>query len=288
MEHLNFCRKMTIQFSAMAEIPSFDPELRERMQHCMTLAAVSHKFMLPDDGFMIDDDELRALDESKPLRLPFPSVALEYRTLDDGSTEGERSSKRIVFATEMENGINFRCVAWMDSAGVFQPYAAFHLRNGLYLRRDIIVDGLPSIQIMDLPRPNNRAPIQSDRDDSGYEARVLLGFLNALSCINVKTERSEPRKSGKKIKSALPFDTYHILTIDVGRSSPGAGAGMMGISHRSPREHLRRGHIRRLEDGRRIWVNATVVAAGRGAAKVEKDYRVTNSKVATGGARMAA
>lgn len=277
MEHLNFCRKMTIEFSAMTEIPSIDPELRERMQHCITLAAVSHKFMLPDDGFLIDDDELRALDESKPLRLPFPSVALEYRTLDDGSTEGERSSKRIVFATEMENGINFRCVAWMDRVGGFQPYAAFHLRNGLYLRRDIIVDNLPSIQIMDLSRPNNRAPMQFDRDDSSYEARVLLGFLNALSCINVRTERSEPRKSGKKIKSALPFDTYHILTIDVGRAT-GAGTGLTGISHRSPREHLRRGHIRRLEDGRRIWVNATVVAAGRGAAKVEKDYRVTNSK----------
>ena len=271
MEHLNYCRKMTIQFSAMAEIPSLDPELRERMQHCMTLAAVSKKFMLPDDGFLIDDDELRALDENQPLRLPFPSVALEYRTLDDNSTVGERSSKRIVFATEMENGINFRCVAWMDSVEVFQPYAAFHLRNRAYLRRDLIVDGVPSIQIMDLSRPNGRAPIQSDRDDSGYEARVLIGFLNALACTNVHVSRSEPRNAGKKIKAALPFDTYHVLTIDVGKSS-GAGTGMAGGSHRSPREHLRRGHIRRLLDGRKIWVNATVVAAGKGGGHVKKDY----------------
>jgi hypothetical protein len=96
-------------------------------------------------------------------------------------------------------------------------------------------------------------------------------MLNALACSNVHIERSEPKKSSKKIKSALPFDTYHILTIDVPGNS---GGGMATGSHRSPREHLRRGHIRRLGDGRRIWVNATVVAAGRGAGVVTKDYAI--------------
>lgn len=98
----------------------------------------------------------------------------------------------------------------------------------------------------------------------------MLSFLNALQCVNVHIERSMPKKGNKKIKAALQFDSYHVLTIDV----PGRPADLSGIGgpHRSPREHLRRGHIRRLTDGRRIWVNATVVAAGRGAGIVTKDY----------------
>ena len=102
------------------------------------------------------------------------------------------------------------------------------------------------------------------------ELLVPLHFLNALSCANVHVERDLPKKAGKKINSALPFDTYHVLTIDVPGHAGAVGSPTGG--HRSPREHLRRGHIRRLEGGRRIWVNATVVAAGRGAGVVTKDY----------------
>jgi hypothetical protein len=36
------------------------------------------------------------------------------------------------------------------------------------------------------------------------------------------------------------------------------------MTHRSPREHLRRGHIRIYQSGRRIWVNSTLVNAGVG------------------------
>ena len=102
---------------------------------------------------------------------------------------------------------------------------------------------------------------------------TIISLCNALACSNVHIERSEPKKAGKKIKAALPFDAYHILTIDA-TGAAGERVGRAG-EHRSPREHLRRGHIRRLADGRRIWINATVVAAGRGAGVVSKDYRLT-------------
>jgi hypothetical protein len=85
----------------------------------------------------------------------------------------------------------------------------------------------------------------------------------------VHTQKLPPLKAPKKkAKDALPFDSYHILTVD----APGGG-NLNGRSggHRSPREHLRRGHIRRYENGARIWVNATVVNAGIGG-RVSKDY----------------
>jgi hypothetical protein len=115
-------------------------------------------------------------------------------------------------------------------------------------------------------------------DRAAYDARTLMHLLNALQCSNVQIERSEPRKAGKKIKSALPFDAYHVLTIDVGRRAEcAASAG--GNGHRSPREHLRRGHIVHPEGRRPYWRNATIVNAGRGFAKVAKDYRMRSASV---------
>jgi hypothetical protein len=109
-------------------------------------------------------------------------------------------------------------------------------------------------------------------DDYDDEVGALLNLLNVLSCRNVHTEKSLPKKTSMAMnagkKNAVPFDAYHYLVIDTPKKSESSG---VGGSHASPREHLRRGHIRRLADGRRIWVNATVVSAGSGGV-VAKDY----------------
>lgn len=54
---------------------------------------------------------------------------------------------------------------------------------------------------------------------------------------------------------------------------PGVRPSALAEPAASPREHLRRGHIRRLEDGRKFWINAAVVAAGNGG-KIHKDYGI--------------
>jgi len=126
------------------------------------------------------------------------------------------------------------------------------------------------------PFPDLVGPVQrpySSRDDGyNFPIQVLLQFLNALACENVRAERSEPKSAGRKIRAALPFDAYYILTVGAPASSRASAAH--GGSHRSPREHIRRGHIRRLPGDRRIWVNAAIVNAGRGAGVVHKDYQV--------------
>jgi hypothetical protein len=96
---------------------------------------------------------------------------------------------------------------------------------------------------------------------------ILLGFLNALACSNVAVERLTSKRGA--LKAAKPVDAYHVLVIR-GRHD-GNGACNSGAAHRSPREHVRRGHVRRLLDGRRIWVNVCVVARGA-PGKVTKDY----------------
>lgn len=253
MEHLNYCRQMVKQMTSLLAIPSFTQ--KGTATNLVDLANASQKFMLPDGGIAHDDPELRALDESEPLCLPFPFTALEWHV------KGGNSTKRILFARQREESIALTPVVWSDAGGNWRPMPECELPRVGYLSRTH--GQLPTRRVLfshddtDVPASDYRAEIDA-----------LLFFLNILQCKNVHVETSRPRKIGK-VKSALPFDTYHVLMIDVpGSSSESTGLG----THRSPREHLRRGHIRRLADSRRIWINATVVGAGRGSGVVSKDY----------------
>lgn len=87
---------------------------------------------------------------------------------------------------------------------------------------------------------------------------AVLGLIEALSCSNVSMMESEaPVKLNRARvkKGKAPFYTYRTLVVEVPatrKTSTETGTG------RSPRQHLRRGHIRRLPP-RKLWINATVV-----------------------------
>jgi hypothetical protein len=264
MEHLNFCRNLTKQYASLADIPSFNATDRARMHHAMDLAAASQKFLLPDGGLLMDDPELRAIDGTETLRLPHKFIALEFLHADDEDRQ-DVLTKRIVFARERDEFIYLSGAgcATHDGFWAWMPECAIPIND--YLDRSD-----PKGRVVVKFRP--LAPKEVGPDCYPMYLKVLMCFLNALACSNVHVARSEPKRGVKKVKAALPFDTYHLLTIDV----PGRASDRTGVSclHRSPREHLRRGHIRRLADGRKTWVNATVVASGRGGGVVSKDYAI--------------
>lgn len=258
MEHLNFCRALVKQCTTLLAIPSLPAELRAQYTHTIDLCAASEKFLLPDGGTLLDDDELRALDPAEELRLPYKLLALEYKTERSHAVSEFFGSRRILFVREHDDALRVSPVDFQAADGQWRPRGTFALPLTGFKR--------PTEQGLDLVVITHGADIGLKYL---HEAKTVLAFLNALACSNVRSVRSPCKKAGK-VKAALQFDSYHVLTIDVpGR--PGEPGGI-GDSHRSPREHLRRGHIRRLADGRRIWVNATVVAAGRGAGVVKKDY----------------
>jgi len=280
MQHLNYCRQLTKHCKDSIRSPRLNNELRTIFENVVDLNNASTKFLLPDGGRLFDDQHYRALDESTPLRLPYQCIALEYRSNGrergpnepmpgrEGPTYEDESfvkaPKRVVFAREIKGWIVVTIAFWTihDANWRVLPDCAIPMTG--YLDRTKEDGGRVPIKFAQV---DTRVPLSDYMDELG----ALLCLLNLLQCSNVHVERSEPKKAGKKIKAALPFDVYNILTIDVpGTSFQGASSG----SHRSPREHLRRGHIRRLADGRRIWVNATVVASGRGAGVVTKDYVV--------------
>lgn len=281
MEHLNYCRQLTKWCKAMLEEPSLDREGRAILGNVVGLHGASTKFILPAGGRLFDDRQYRALDESEPLRLPYACIALEYESngRNRGPDEPIWSSsglmyedesfvsapKRVVFASERDDWIVINVAFWTRTDGIWRVLPECAIPRTGYLDRTKEDRGKVPVRFA---TSDKRVPLSDYADELG----ALLCFLNVLQCSNIHIERSEPKKSGKKIKASLPFDTYHLLTID----APGRAGNSPGVSsqHRSPREHLRRGHIRRLADGRRTWVNAAVVAAGRGGGVVSKDYRI--------------
>lgn len=226
------------------------------------LAMHSQKFNLPDGGILIDDSELRALDDDAILTLPFDSIALEYIE-SRGAGEGQAvSTKRIVFASQYEDIIIMAPVSYFDREKAWFAYPPVSIPRSGYRNRAAI--------------PGKQIPINIEKSiddfsdqDYGHELMALISTLNALQCSNVSISK---HSSSKKLtpKAALKFDDFHLL--EISNTLHVVDGINRGGTHRSPREHLRRGHIRRLETGKKIWVNAAVIGAGRGAGKIAKHY----------------
>jgi hypothetical protein len=269
VEHLNYCRQAITQFSNALENPGH--QYREYMTEATTILRNSIKFHLPEGGRLNDDKTFKALDETQKLHLPFPVIALEYAhhgPFDDieGKKEG-RVSKTIIVAKEEDEWMILHIFPYVDNWEMWLAFPPIALPRINYLDRSIkSATGRTIIRIL----PRNKIIPKEDYSD---ELGAFLCFLNILQCANVHTESDRPRSLKKGAKNALPFDEYHYLTIskyletekDVQNENRETG------NHRSPREHLRRGHIRRLPSAM-VWVNATVVNSGRIGGKIAKEY----------------
>lgn len=113
--------------------------------------------------------------------------------------------------------------------------------------------------------------------DIAAESSVILELCEALTCQNVSTQIAKPidaAVNARRLRNGkLPMLDTHILTIYPGCSSNMALSHHDGGTHASPRQHLRRGHIRHLSDNRNIWVNNCVVGSAKNGT-VNKSYRV--------------
>lgn len=111
-----------------------------------------------------------------------------------------------------------------------------------------------------------------NRNQSKNMLFAAMYFLTILNCSNVSTEIRRSAGGRKKGKTPLCSYTYHTLVVDPQHERVAGAVDVMG-ERRGPREHLRRGHIRRYSTGKSIWVNSSVVNQGT-TGRIEKDYRV--------------
>lgn len=105
------------------------------------------------------------------------------------------------------------------------------------------------------------------------DVNSVTNLCAILNLQNVTASESRPpakliKKRGKL--GRMPLYSYHVLDVDGERwDSPYENTG----SGNGVRSHLRRGHIRRL-DNRHVWVRATFVH-GSVPGFADKDYKVT-------------
>jgi len=116
--------------------------------------------------------------------------------------------------------------------------------------------------------------VENDKEGFFLVMTDLAQSLEVFSCCNVEqVEHAAPKhlnaqRARKNKPPMFSFRTLHLT----GEAAPHGAARATG-DRTSPRLHLRRGHIRRLLDGRRVWVRSAVVGA-KGSGFVHKDYAV--------------
>lgn len=255
------------------------------------------KFALPDGGRLFNKPFTPS--DADLLHLPYPVIALEYSMSDAHPTTippedfGCHAPKRICLAHDSRENDGIMVIpVWFDET-IRRWVTSF---TGVFVRRnqDRCPDPHGSSLWVDHPillpeiwdkRIAEAGGIEEAKRlewlDCKDEVNSLLMFLLALSCTNVRARDSEDRNILRKVnakrihKGKKPIFSYKILEIIVPReASKNQDAAEGEFSRHSPRVHLRRGHVRRLASGKRVWVNACVVGK-KEAGMVHKDYRVT-------------
>ena len=203
-----------------------------------------------------------------PIRLPFPIVSME---LTDQS--GNKTLPLLIMAMESTDLaiINLQVFAAINSATAWVPV----FNGNMPINPSELIEG----------KFVNLHPEEFFTEFSkGYGFVLMhpamvrvLEMVNVLQCSNVHIEQRNHHKHEKRPLEAHKLDTYHVLTIDVNRNQKDRNGAGGNNSHRSPREHLRRGHIVRPDGRRPYWRNATLVNAGLSLGVVHKDYRVKSS-----------
>lgn len=284
---LNYCRDMVAQSDRVLSRVDMPAGVKFAVNTAVDIAAAAIKFVLPTDGFLIEDAELKALPDG-PLNLPYSAIVLEYPMSPSGvdAPQGEvNQSKRIVFAQQTSDRIVLVESGYWPEMDLWVTDRAFSIPRENYARRDVTdFRARPSLVIMTGDWSDCSIPLERMVPHMAGTAWILLSFLNALACSNVEVQRADnpaadryARLSPRKRARKLPPDIYHMLTVKLNATARSMAEGASASDRNQVREHLRRGHIRRLASGVRIWVNSTIVMPGSASGWVSKDYGVVSA-----------
>lgn len=218
------------------------------------------------------------------LRLPFEEIVLESRSSAEILTaHGQRPGgevHRVIHAREQvaEDGALFIVIRNISGSREFAWTA-----DEMAIPSSLAELGLSETRMDDGNRRcvfkfqfNDRTGLYLEEGQEESVARLgravlrVLCLLQLLACSNVATHLEPPPKKLADVarkRGRSPFFSYHVLTV------PGDASDREdhGGTHASPRQHVRRGHYRRLPTGRTIFVNQCLVGDAR-RGLVAKSY----------------
>lgn len=247
------------------------------------------RFILPDEGVVFFDKDLKGLDTKEKLHLPFDSMVLEFDipslagslTKVEVNTTGATLAKAVVIVStdyrvlkdylpeevylgwiKREPLVVFTFMYSPQMHG-WMPFSATSLATVDWGGRE---SGEPPVLVTIpiewevLAGGGKAQPAVA----LGYGMSTVVGLLNVLACSNVQIHRvvSKTLPVGRPV---LPFSDHWELRITT--SSPKKVTefeGMKIVDRQEVKEYVRAGHVRHLASGAKVWVNAVVVNAGKG------------------------
>ena len=227
-------------------------------------------FVLPDGGVVFNDRH-KGLDGIE-VRLPFQSITIEYENAH---------AKEVVFASELENDILVGCMSCIKDVWMLSPRVEKLPFDAHIGERPKTLETRVGAPFMEKWITENMS-----EDERDYYLHLpmdgvvsLEELLEALSCTNVHhspINKVDAGKNARRVRDGkLPIYETRFLWIDApGNRSGGAAIG--SVDRSGPRQHLRRGHIRRLAGGKRTWVNSCVVGSPA-LGSIEKSYGIRNA-----------
>ncbi len=257
---------------------------RDLLERVLSVLEASHKFSLPDNGELLGR-EIPA-NTIGIARLPYTETVVEFgspRTPNGRAPTGDEfvSQARCVVCWEshLHGRDGFR--AWpvqrddaadeweLSGVGFFTPYSG----EGENVECSILC--VPSkVPMLRSLFGDGEAGVAAICGQFSRELRAVYQLCAALTCGNVTTGIVRANREAHAARPGSTLFDYHVLMIDPGKiREPGEARGG---THAAPRTHLRRGHIRRLAWGPRIWVNACVVNPSA-IGTVNKDYKIVSA-----------
>lgn len=240
---------------------------------------LAHKFAMPDAGHMTDGLEFDRFKES--LQLPYDRVALLREIEVDGEHYQQVCLAVAAHLVPYGLPVDFYvadCILVSSAHNAWSPSPPV----GIEIHRDkpgvtpYYVNSM-LLEEQALYGPNWAGVRGANKGFGALNGLVELMVMLSLS--NVSTKVVEPPTALNKKRARqgkLPLYAYHVLLIDGKETAAHGDEGRdADIKIRS---HFRRGHIRRLDQTRRVWVRAAYVH-GRADGFVDKDYKVTGMTI---------
>jgi len=249
----NYIKLFKEKFSVSDNFDYFLTGLSKKITECCS-------FNMPENGIIFGKENLKTND----LYLPFNEFCIATYH-NEGHLE---KAKSLIFISKN---------TWFDFNGVERVYAFFflsHINMWTLMPFYAVIESFENIKVFEMgEKTEDKGKLQSIAKVSADLTLIMKELINALSCRNVEQtiiQKCDKALNARRInKGKLPLYEERILTIKVNAKQ---GTGTRTGTHESPRQHLRRGHIRRLENGN-IWVNACVVGSSEKGV-IKKSYNV--------------